>query len=298
MSVAPPVPPRFRAGYTGKRAAGVQSCIIGTTMIRPKPAETPETYELEEAAPAGPPLPGKVVVAKTADAVIDLVAAEMVAQAKGCVRHYGDFQLALSGGLTPQPLYERLMYDPDCRAIPWPRTQLWFVDERAVPLDDKRSNFRLIRETIVEHSGIPKQQVHPIEAQSETADRDYESQLREVLQWRERGEDRLDFVLLGMGSDGHIASLFPFTDVLQETRHLVRRVTAPGVEVPQRVTMTFPLINAARMIAVLVTGSAKAAMIKRVATGPESAEVLPIKGIQPVDGELKWFLDAAACGRG
>ena len=267
-------------------------------MIRPKPAETPETYELEEAAPAGPPLPGKVVVAKTADALIDLVAAEMVAQAKGCVRQYGDFQLALSGGLTPQPLYERLMYDPDCRAIPWSRTQLWIVDERAVPLDDKRSNFRLIRETIVEHSGIPKQQVHPIEAQSETADRDYESQLREVLQWRERGEDRLDFVLLGMGGDGHTASLFPFTDVLQETRHLVRRVTASGVEVPQRVTMTFPLINAARMIAVLVTGSAKAATIKRVATGTESAEVLPIKGIQPVDGELKWFLDAAACGRG
>ena len=112
--------------------------MVGTTMIHPKPTETPETYELEEAAPAGPPLPGKVVVAKTADALIDLVAAELVAQAKGCVRHYGDFQLALSGGMTPQPLYERLMYDPDCRAIPWPRTQLRLVDERALPLDDKR----------------------------------------------------------------------------------------------------------------------------------------------------------------
>ncbi|MHC4615852.1 MAG: 6-phosphogluconolactonase, partial [Planctomycetota bacterium] len=232
------------------------------------------------------------------DKLIDLVAAEMVVQAKACVREFGDFELALSGGSTPQPLYERLMYDPDCRQLPWVRTNLWLVDERAVPFNDPRSNFRMINETIVEHSGIPAEQVHPIMAVSETADVEYEAKLREVLQWRQRGDDRLDFVLLGMGSDGHTASLFPFNEVLQETQSLIRRVTAPAADPPQRVTMTYPLINAARVVAVMVTGSAKAETVQRVAGGRESREALPIKGVRPINGVLKWFLDAEACAAG
>jgi 6-phosphogluconolactonase len=267
-------------------------------MIRPKPSKDAETYGLEESSLVGPPLPGGVIVAETADKLIDLVAAEMVVQAKACVREFGDFELALCGGSTPQPLYERLMYDPDCRQLPWRRTHLWLVDERAVPFDDSRSNFRLINETIVDHSGIPAEQVHPIMALSETADIDYESKLRDVLQWRERGEDRLDFVLLGMGADGHIASLFPFSDVLGESVHLVRRVTVPAADPPQRVTMTYPLINAARVVAVLVTGSQKAQTLQRVSGGDDSREALPIKGVRPVNGELKWFLDAEACTAG
>ncbi len=267
-------------------------------MIRPQPnPRRPRTrpYDLAEPAPVGPPLPGEVIVAETVDRLIDLLAAEMVVQAQACVRRFGDFELALSGGTTPQPLYERLMYDPDCRVLPWARTHLWLVDERAVPLDSDRSNFHLINETIVEHSGIPPEQVHPIAAMEEDADIAYEKELCEVLQWRHKGEDRLDFVLLGMGIDGHTASLFPFNEVLGEQEHLVRRVTAASAEPPQRVTMTYRLINAARVIAILVTGPAKAATIRRVAAGRETMEELPIKGIHPVQGELKWFLDAEAC---
>lgn len=266
-------------------------------MIRPRPnsGRHKEPYDLVEDVPAGPPLPGEVIVASTADRLIDLLAAEMVVQAKSCVRQLGDFELALSGGTTPQPLYERLMYDPDCRVLPWARTHLWQVDERAVPPDDPRSNFRMIRETIVDHSGIPREQVHPITALADEADARYESQLREVLQWRPPGEDRLDFVLLGMGADGHTASLFPFHEVLGERVHLVRRVTVPSADPPQRVTMTYPLINAARVVAVLVTGSAKAETIRRIAEDHESMEQMPIKGIRPAGGQLKWFLDAEAC---
>ena len=191
-------------------------------MIRPQPNPQGEdgagAYDLDEAPLTGPPLPGEVIVAASDDRLIDLLAAEMVVQAKACVREFGDFGLALSGGSTPLRLYERLMYDPDFRQLPWPRTHLWLVDERAVPLDDERSNFRMICETIVDHSGIPQEQVHPIAAVSDTADVEYEKQLREVLEWRPRGEDRLDFVLLGMGADGHTASLFPFDDVLSEGR--------------------------------------------------------------------------------
>jgi 6-phosphogluconolactonase len=266
-----------------------------TPQPNPPQPDRDRAYDLEEQALVGPPLPGEVIVAETADKLIDLVAAEMVVQAKACVREFGDFELALSGGSTPQPLYERLMYDPDCRQLPWVRTNLWLVDERAVPFNDPRSNFRMINETIVEHSGIPAEQVHPIMAVSEAADVEYEAKLREVLQWRERGDDRLDFVLLGMGSDGHTASLFPFNEVLEETQSLVRRVTAPAADPPQRVTMTYPLINAARVVAVMVTGPTKAEAVQRLAGGRESREALPIKGVRPVNGVLKWFLDAEAC---
>jgi len=261
-------------------------------------ADDPKEYNLEESTLVGPPLPGEVIVSKTVDQLIDVLAAELVATAVICVRKFGDFHLALSGGNTPQPLYERLMYDPNCRNLPWANTHLWLVDERCVPLDDDRSNFRMINETIGTHSGIPAEQVHPIAAMSETADTDYESQLRQALQHREAGEDRLDFVLLGMGLDGHTASLFPQQEVLHERVHIVRRVEAEQADPPWRVTMTFPVINAARMVSVLVTGSAKAPMIQRLASGHETVDELPIKGVLPVQGELKWFLDAEACGHG
>ncbi len=235
------------------------------------------------------------MVAESADQLADLLAAEIVVQAKAAVRRFGDFELALSGGNTPLLLYERLMYDADYRQLPWQRTHLWLVDERVVPPEDERSNFRIINEIIVAHSGIPREQVHPIPALSETADEEYEAQLREVLQWRPPGEDRLDFVLLGMGADGHTASLFPFNEALAEEERLVRAVNAPSADPPRRVTMTYPLINGARVIAVLVSGSAKAPMLRRVASGRESREELPIKGVRPRKGELKWFIDADAC---
>ncbi len=270
------------------------------TMIQPRSnvpkTNDPKEYDLEESNLVGPSLPGQVIASETVEQLIDILAAELVAAAVICVRQFGDFHLALSGGNTPQPLYERLMYDPNCRHLPWAHTHLWLVDERCVPLDDERSNFKMIDETIVTHSGIPTEQVHPIAAMSETADTDYESQLREALLRREPGEDRLDFVLLGMGLDGHTASLFPQQEVLHERVHIVRRVEAEQADPPWRVTMTFPLINAARMVTVLVTGSAKAPMIQRLVSGHETVDELPIKGVLPVQGELKWYLDAEACG--
>src|SRR5687768_12288568 len=95
-----------------------------------------------------PPLPGSVVIRETPDELIDAVAADLFFQAVACARTFGDFHLALSGGSTPEPLYARLMYDPNYRDLPWKRTHLWIVDERRVPPDDERSNFRMIRETI------------------------------------------------------------------------------------------------------------------------------------------------------
>jgi 6-phosphogluconolactonase len=264
--------------------------------FRPIPEGEIEPYAVGDARIVGPPLPGEVVAVESTDDLIDLVAADLVVHAENCVRQFGDFHLALSGGGTPQPLYERLMYDPNCRRLPWRRTHLWIVDERCVPFDDPASNYHAIDETIVEHADIPREQVHPIFAMSQTADVDYERELRETLAWREKGQDRLDYVLLGMGADGHTASLFPHTEPLHERERLVRFNTAPNAIPARRVTLTFPIINSARFVAIMITGPGKAATVKRLTDPQEIWTELPIKGVNPSSGELRWYLDAEACG--
>ncbi|MFN0132563.1 MAG: 6-phosphogluconolactonase [Phycisphaerales bacterium] len=262
-------------------------------------ARSPRDYdaaplELVPALPR-PALPGTVVVRAGQDEWLDAIASDLVIHAKNCVRTFGDFHLALSGGKTPEPLYRRLMYDPLCRDFPWKRTHLWVVDERRVPMDDERCNFRMIHETIVGHSDIPKEQVHPVRAMEDRADESYEAELREWLGWREKGHDRLDFVLLGMGSDGHTASLFPRSPALAVTGRLVVVNAGPSVTPPDRVTMTLEFINAARFVAVLVSGAGKREMVARVVARRDTVEDLPILGVSPVGGELRWYLDQAAC---
>lgn len=227
-----------------------------------------------EPRPTRPNLPGTVIVRDGPDTVIDAIAADLMVHAANCVRAFGDFHLALSGGSTPLPLYERLMIDPRYRDLPWSRTHLWIVDERRVGFDDERSNFKHISEILSDHSGIPAEQIHPMFAQSDEADAAYERTLREVLGWRERGQDRLDFVLLGMGADGHTASLFPRSAALMaelnaaagsaDSQRLVRINTGPQVVPPDRVTMTLRLLNASRFIGLMVTGEGKRATLARV----------------------------------
>ena len=272
-------------------------------------AETPHPESpLYEAVPIAakpgtlprPALPGSVVVRGSVEELIDAMAADLLFQAKACVRTFGDFQLALSGGSTPEPFYRRLMYDPSYRDLPWKRTHLWLVDERCVPEDDERSNFKMIHETIVAHSDIPREQVHPMSAAKEGADAAYEQELRDILGWREKGHDRLDFVVLGMGADGHTASLFPGSPALRAKDRLVVKNSGPTVTPPDRVTMTFELLNASRFAAVMVTGEKKRGTVQRVVGAHAGTETvgmdeIPILGIRPLAGELRWFLDAAAC---
>jgi 6-phosphogluconolactonase len=275
-----------------------------------------------EPIPQPPRLPGTVVVRPTVEELTDAIAADLLLHANNGVRTFGDFHLALSGGSTPVPLYRRLMIDPRYRAFPWTRVHLWIVDERRVSFDDDRSNFKLISELIGDHSGIPANQVHPIYAMADDADEQYERTLRETLGWREPGHDRLDFVLLGMGDDGHTASLFPHSPALParaptstaaaadaraedvagggHDERLVLINAGPAVTPPDRVTMTYRLINASRFVAVMVTGAGKRRTLERVAAaaagqGAEAYRELPILGVRPVGGELRWYLDHAAC---
>lgn len=260
--------------------------------------------------PPRPALPGTVVVRETVDALHDAIASDLMLHAHNCVRTLGDFHLALSGGSTPMPLYQRLMIDPNYRDFPWSRTHLWIVDERRVPFDDERSNFKHINEILGEHAGIPRSQLHPMPATEPDADRRYEQSLGEALGWREKGQDRLDFVLLGMGADGHTASLFPRSPALLEELAegngrargpLVRINAGANVTPPDRVTMTFRLINASRFIGVLVTGASKRDTIARVQAGASGRSItpaeLPVLALEPIGGELRWYLDDEACPR-
>lgn len=269
------------------------------------PASHPDPYQLEP-IPSAPRLPGVVILRATTDEAIDAAAAEMMLHAQNCVRQFGAFHLALSGGSTPIPLYERLMIDPALRSFPWEATHLWIVDERRVPFDDVRSNFRAINEILGDHSGMPAGHIHPILAMADNADTAYELELRRCLGKREPGHERLDYVLLGMGSDGHTASLFPHSPALasgERPPRLVKINAGPTVTPPDRVTMTFDLINTSRFVGVLVTGKGKRATIARVAaaaaeSGGDSAERtarLPILGVRPVSGVLRWYMDHDAC---
>jgi len=269
-------------------------------LTSPEPTPERAAHFALDPEPSAPALPGQVVLRPDTESLFSVLAADLLIHATNCVRTFGDFHLALSGGSTPMPLYRRLMVDPAYRSFPWERTHLWIVDERRVPVTDERSNYRAIAGYIVDHTDIPPAQAHPIAATEPDADTRYERELKETLAWREKGHDRLDYILLGMGADAHTASLFPHSPALGERSRFVAINAGPTVTPPDRVTMTFPLINASRFISILVTGEGKRDTIARVAAGAGEVEDLPVRGVTPLGcedgaGVLRWYLDHAAC---
>ena len=251
--------------------------------------------DLRDTPIKAPPLPGKIVSREDSEGVFSALSADLLLHSLNCVNTFGNFHVALSGGTTPMPLYNQLMYDPRYRAIPWEKTHLWIVDERHVPFDNELSNFRQIKEIIVDHTDIPADHVHPMQTSLADPAADYEKTYLKVLSSRPKGQNRLDFVLLGMGDNGHTASLFPHTPVLEEQTRFVDVCEGPTVTPPARITLTYPAINAARFVAVLVLGEKKTAMLHQVATGQDTYQALPIKGIHPISGEFVWYVDRAAC---
>lgn len=242
-------------------------------------------------------LTGSVHVAPDADQLYDELAASLLGIAVESINARGLFHLALSGGSTPEPFYHRLVIDPNLRHFPWLQTHLWIVDERRVPEDDDRNNYRMIRESLADHIPIKTRQLHPMPVMENDPAALYEDQLRQVF-----GSDdlpRLDFILLGMGADAHTASLFPHSDAIHVTDRWIAVNKGDAVTPPPRVTMTYPLLNAARHLGVLVTGSKKADTLRKIETQLQTApapDEMPITGIAPTDGDLVWYLDAPATG--
>jgi 6-phosphogluconolactonase len=212
--------------------------------------------------------------------VDDLAAAALaafLANARAALAE-GSCHIALSGGSTPKILYQTLK----AQDLPWEKVELFFGDERVVPLDDERSNFRMVKEALLARVEV---KVHPlVEARA------YETLLGEKL----GPTGAFDLLLLGMGDDGHTASLFPGSPALTESAHWV--VEAPGVApAPLRLTVTPPVIRAAKRILVLVGGASKAAVLKEVLEGPKGR--YPSQLVLDAPGEVTWLVDRAAASQ-
>ncbi|MGH7333506.1 MAG: 6-phosphogluconolactonase [Candidatus Rokuibacteriota bacterium] len=205
----------------------------------------------------------------------------------------GRCSVALSGGSTPAALYTLLASADFARRMDWSHVQVFWGDERCVPPDHPQSNYRMAKETLLSRVPLPAENVHRIRGEDDPkqAAAAYEELLRQSL-----GGEGLDLVLLGMGDNGHTASLFPGLPGVSEP---VRWVLAQYVEVVSmwRVTLTPAVINAADHVTFLVAGSEKADRLREVLEGPTQVEVLPSQAIQPTPGELHWLVDAAAAAR-
>ena len=220
----------------------------------------------------------------------------IVELATQAIAERGRFTIALSGGGTPRPIYARLATAGFGERLDWSRTHLFFGDERCVPPEDPRSNYRMVRETLLDQVSLPPDNIHRIQGEIDPAQAAliYEQELHRLF--RTASFPAFDLICLGMGDNGHTASLFPGTAALREQ---TRWVVPQYVEVMSawRVTLTAPLINAARNLVFLVEGAGKAEMLQRVLEGPYQPDVLPAQLIQPVNGQLHWLVDGAAAAK-
>ena len=229
----------------------------------------------------------------TPERLADAVARHVAECAREAIAASGRFTIALSGGSTPEAAYRRLA-TPDSR-LPtpdWHQTHVLWGDERCVPPDDPRSNYRMAKEALLDRVRIPPPQIHRIrgEEDPEQAAEEYERTLRSLLT-----KGPLDLVLLGLGDDGHTASLFPGQAAVHETGRWAMAVLAPDGKL-WRVTLTPPVLNAARNVTFVVSGANKAARLQQVLQGPFAPDTLPAQAIRPAQGRLTWMLDqAAAC---
>jgi len=203
---------------------------------------------------------------------------------------------SLSGGSTPRALYGLLAEPPFRETIDWPRVHLFWGDERFVPPDHPDNNYRAALEALVRRVPIPTENVHriPTEAtEPEAAAAQYEDTLRRFFAAPEGEVPRFDLVLLGLGPDGHTASLFPGSPALEEDSHLVVATYVPNLAA-WRITLTLPVLLCARHVIFLVSGPDKAAVLRDVLDGPHDPQRLPAQLVRPQDGDLTWLVDEAA----
>ena len=257
-------------------------------------------YEILDPSPlpSRPDLPGTVVLRATVDEAIDAAAADLFIHAVNCVRTFGDFHIAMAANAGAEPLLRRLMYDPGCRDLPWTRTHVWLVDESIAPAGATDSRAAALHELVVLPSGIPPNQVHLIDTAAQAPDTLYEAQIREQLGWREKGHDRLDYVLLGI--DGAARRADSRGPGGHERLATVIDEASEG-SVQKRVIMTARLVSAARFVGVVAFGAScrglLSAAIAKDPSGihPEDPRRVLFSPRGPVGGELRWYLDSAAC---
>lgn len=202
------------------------------------------------------------------------------------------FTVALSGGSTPKQLYALLASPKYSEQIDWNTVQLFFGDERCVPHDHSDSNYLMVQSALIEHIDIPSENVHAVpyeQGKPARSAESYQHTLQEILPNGPNQTPRFDLVLLGMGDDGHTASLFPGTSILNETARLVSEVHVPQLDT-WRISLTYPIINNASNIIILVSGTSKAEKIAEIFKSGKQQTDYPIQAVDPVSDKI-WLLD-------
>ncbi len=232
--------------------------------------------------------------AEVAKAAAELFTTAVISAAKA----RGAARVAISGGTTPKAMFGLLAAEPFASQIPWDKLDLFWVDERCVPPDHADSNYRMTREALLDKVPLPADRIHRMEGElaPEVAAARYESTIRNAFRLEGAETPTFDLILLGMGDDGHTASLFPHTEGLNDLTHIVIANHVPQKDT-WRITLTSPVINQARKVAFLIEGAAKAQVLHDVFLGPFQPDTYPSQIIRPASGELTLLLDSAAASK-
>ncbi|MGD0695090.1 MAG: 6-phosphogluconolactonase [Terriglobia bacterium] len=275
----------FRGGFRLWQTAKGSAARLGSRTVARPVSRKP------------PPLNADIQLLPSSEALYRAAAAEFVKAADEAVRAKGLFTVALSGGSTPAGMYSLLASDPAFRdQVQWGKAYFFWGDERLVPPDHKDSNYRMAHETLLSKVGVPTDHVFRIKAEHENAGAaadEYEKTLRDFFKLKKGQFPRFDLVLLGMGMEGHTASLFPGTGALHEENRLVVS-TWIGKLLTDRITLTPPVLNNAARVVFLIQGEEKAPALKAVLEGPYEPDQLPAQLIRPRRGKLLWLIEQSA----
>jgi 6-phosphogluconolactonase len=242
----------------------------------------------------------RIEVLSDAAALAEAAAERFAIAAEHAIAASGRFIVALSGGSTPQRTYERLARAPFATRIRWASVHVIWGDERCVAPTDADSNYRMAHEALLAHVPLPPANIHRIHGEDDPVEAaaSYETELRTLLHTpagppSTELERRIDLALLGLGDNGHTASIFPNSEASRET---LRWVMADSVDASpsRRITLTAPVLNAAAEVLFLVSGKTKADVLTRVLDGPHRPHELPAQLIAPAKGRMQWLVDAAA----
>jgi 6-phosphogluconolactonase len=235
----------------------------------------------------------RIIIAADVDSLSHAAATRIIESARVAIREHGAFYFALSGGSTPRHLHQILALPANQQQIDWDRVHIFFGDERNVPVDHPDSNFRMAQETLLSKIPIPRSQVHAMPTGCEDM-QDCAQHYAELLASlpQRQGMPCFDMILLGLGNDGHTASLFPDTTILDEHDRPVAAVFVPKLDT-WRVSLTYPVLNQANAIVVLVSGVGKAEVLYEAFSEP--TRNYPIQRIH--NEHLEWYVDGAAAAR-
>ena len=234
------------------------------------------------------------VIRPDLDELCQTMAEELLRLTRQAADQGRDFTLFLTGGSTPKPLYQLLAKPPFSNAMPWGKIKIFFGDERCVQPDSIDSNYAMANNAMLKHISIDPRNIHRIQGELSPANaaEAYNNTLKYALPQTDDGMVTPDLVLLGLGPDGHIASLFPDTDILEEQDKFVSDVWVEKLKT-SRISITYPVINNAKHVWLFVSGEGKQDIVDRIFNHPSHTDLLPIERLAP-KGDLLWFLDKDA----